>query len=147
MNYGKIRNTTYLEENVVDFTIFEGCFSSPKMSMSDIDGICERHGKFLVLEKKSNGAQLTTGQRITLEALHKTNEKFTIVIVYGTEFAPRKIEVWEAHTKQKFFIALPNMSSATLHAIVKHWFACADTKTKTDFSTLITQMEDAFQTK
>ena len=56
--------------------------SNPKFSPSDIDGICERKGNFLVMEWKRPGEKFSKGQEILLRALAKTPH-FIVVIMYG----------------------------------------------------------------
>lgn len=48
---------------------------------TNMDGITERHGRFLVLEVK-RGEEISTGQHIMLERLSKV-PKFTVVVVWS----------------------------------------------------------------
>lgn len=62
-----------------------------KASMTDIDGIVERKGRFLALEFKRPGANLPSGQQIFLARLACLPE-FTVFIVWGRRpFAPEDI--------------------------------------------------------
>lgn len=49
---------------------------------SNVDGILERHGKFLVLEWKRDNEDLSMGQTILLTALAR-QPNFTVILVYG----------------------------------------------------------------
>lgn len=65
--------------------MLDDCFPG-KIGMSDIDGIVEVGGRFLVMEFKSAGSGLTTGQRIMFERLTAENldpMKFTVIVVCG----------------------------------------------------------------
>ena len=48
--------------------------------ISDIDGVIERNGYFLVLESKNSGERLPQGQKILLEQLSRL-QKFTVIVV------------------------------------------------------------------
>lgn len=64
---------------------FDDCFPG-LIGMSDIDGVVEQGGRFLFLEWKSNGAQLTTGQRIMFENLTSLSPdpmKVVVMVVSG----------------------------------------------------------------
>ena len=67
-----------------------------KLKPSDIDGLIERNGKFLVIETKHpNSKQIPKGQFITLKRLHDTG-LFTIVIAYGENSNPTEMDIWYA---------------------------------------------------
>lgn len=67
----------------VDFSFLCGVIeSNPKAIPSNIDGIMERRGRFLVLEWKHRGEETKDGQRMCLQALAWL-ERFTVVVVYG----------------------------------------------------------------
>lgn len=64
---------------------FDDCFPG-RIGMSDVDGIVEIAGRFLLLEWKSEGGRLTTGQRIMFERLTGGNSnpmKFTVILISG----------------------------------------------------------------
>lgn len=64
----------------------------PKNHPGDIDGIMERHGQFLIIEKKMPGARVVpwSGQARTLKALHNLGV-FTIIYMWGDETCPQEI--------------------------------------------------------
>jgi len=64
-----------------DFENLEGCFGNTRIMPTDIDGLVERNGKFLVIEFKPVGKQTPTGQVITLTRLAAI-PGFTVIIVY-----------------------------------------------------------------
>ena len=49
---------------------------------SNVDGILERNGQFLILEWKRPGEKVSDGQRIMLQAL-AAKPSFMVVIIYG----------------------------------------------------------------
>ena len=65
--------------------VFDECFPG-RIGMSDVDGIVEIAGRFLLLEWKAEGGRVTTGQRIMFERLTSGNSnpmKFTVILVSG----------------------------------------------------------------
>ena len=74
---------------VVDYGELIGLIpSNEKFSPSDIDGICERNGQFLVMEWKRpkddeyEGEKVSYGQQRLLQSL-AAKEGFIVIIVYG----------------------------------------------------------------
>ena len=49
---------------------------------SNVDGIAERNGNFLILEWKRSGEKVSEGQKRLLQAL-AANPRFMVVIIYG----------------------------------------------------------------
>lgn len=119
-----IRNAEAYVAGVWDWGILRGCFADTKIEPTDIDGLVERHGHFLLIEAKDTGVNVKTGQRITLEALHKTG-LFTILIVWGPTNSPEKIELWTQQTRRTYDPA----GLDKLRDIVSRWFAWADDQT------------------
>jgi len=77
--FDNFNNLDYAIKQVLDFSIFNGFFAKEKQSMTDIDGICQRKDKFLIIEKKSGrGARLTLGQKILLEKLCEEGNKVVV---------------------------------------------------------------------
>lgn len=54
-----------------------------KLAFSDLDGIAEVNGHFLILEWKSHGGDIPTGQRILFERLTKLHRNISVVVVDG----------------------------------------------------------------
>ena len=55
---------------------------NPNLIPSNVDGILERNGQFLILEWKRPGEKVSEGQRIMLQAL-AAKPSFMVVIIYG----------------------------------------------------------------
>ena len=112
-----IKNPHSFLAGVWDWGILRGCFGQTRIEPTDIDGLVERNGYFLVLEAKSPNAKVKTGQKITFESMLKTG-KFTVMIIYGQQNQPEKVEVWTPHEKRTFDPAGTDM----LKALVAQWF-------------------------
>lgn len=89
-----IRDQAKKTESEWDYAFLEDCFSR-RIRPSDIDGIVERNGHFLVLEAKLPGGYVSEGQRIMLNELvrlphrrHAGRPAFTVVVFWGK--CPRK---------------------------------------------------------
>ena len=79
--------------------------SNPKFSPSDIDGICERKGNFLVMEWKRPGEKVSEGQKRLLQAL-AANPKFMVVVIIGnTDNGTNIQEYWQYAADGKVFKA------------------------------------------
>ena len=77
-----IRSFEDLERNTWDWACFDGCFGDTKISMSDIDGVVERNGQFLVIETKSTGTPVPMGQSIMFSSFTRLPE-FRVLVVWG----------------------------------------------------------------
>jgi len=67
----------------IDYGFMQGLISeNPNFVPSNIDGIIERNGVFLVFEWKRPKEKISKGQEILLKALAKTHG-FTVVIMCG----------------------------------------------------------------
>jgi len=77
-----IRSVASFMRSLPDWTEFNTCFEPSRIRISDIDGIVERNGHFLVLDLKHPNTTLNTGQRILYQQL--VRKGFTVVIVFGT---------------------------------------------------------------
>lgn len=69
------------DKNLVKLGVFDECFPGA-IGFSDMDGVVEINGHFLLFEWKYGDAALPDGQRIMFE--HMTQDKrWTVVIVNG----------------------------------------------------------------
>jgi hypothetical protein len=94
-----------------------------KIRPMDIDGIVERNGHFLVLEGKSLGASMSTGQRITLENLSE-KPKVHVLILYGEPKSskPEKMRLLDHHSEP--VSCDPEMVRKVVKSWVKHAESC-----------------------
>lgn len=97
----------------------------PKNHPGDIDGIMERHGQFLIIEKKSNGTRITpwSGQARTLKALHNLGV-FTIIYLWGQEGDPSEICVIEPN--DEFRIRPRPCTYKQFIEILRKWWGFAE---------------------
>ena len=66
-----------------DYADFKGLIpDNPMFVPSNVDGIAERNGKFLVMEWKNSKEKVSTGQKIMLQSL-ASKPDFMVVIIYG----------------------------------------------------------------
>lgn len=77
---GLMRNAYATHTDYVDF---QGLIpENPHFVPSNVDGICERNGKFLIMEWKRPKEKVSKGQKYLLQSLAK-KEDFMVVIIYG----------------------------------------------------------------
>ena len=66
-----------------DYGDFKGLIeSNPLFIPSNVDGIAERNGHFLIMEWKRDAEKVSEGQKRLLQAL-AFNPRFMVVIIYG----------------------------------------------------------------
>ena len=66
-----------------DYAEFKGLIeSNPLFIPSNVDGIAERNGNFLIMEWKRDAEKVSEGQKRLLQAL-ASNPRFMVVIIYG----------------------------------------------------------------
>ena len=66
-----------------DYGDFKGLIpDNPAFLPSNVDGIAERNGHFLIMEWKRDKEKVSEGQKRLLQAL-AANPKFMVVIIYG----------------------------------------------------------------
>lgn len=85
-----IRSQSAYKNSFWDWTRYNSCFAPTKIRISDLEGIVERHGLFLMIETKQPGIDPDEGQRILLERLAALPD-FTVIIVWGVLNQPEKM--------------------------------------------------------
>ena len=79
--FNKIMRNAYATH--IDYGAFKGLIpNNPAFCPSNIDGIAERNGKFLVMEWKRPNEKVSDGQRRLLQAFAKKPD-FTVLIIEG----------------------------------------------------------------
>lgn len=118
-----IRNKQNYLDSIWDWSILNGCFKG-KIAPTDIDGLVERNGRFLLLETKSPGVPINTGQQRTHDALLATGV-FTVMVIWGNAGQPEKLRVSIQHNGK---VAVQEMEADTdvLRDVVRRWFLFAD---------------------
>ena len=69
------------DKNLVKLGVFDECFPG-NIGFSDIDGVVEIDGHFLLIEWKYGDSELPEGQRIMFENMTK-DERWIVVLVNG----------------------------------------------------------------
>lgn len=90
-----IRNLDKYVANLWDWGFLDGCFSGTRIRVSDLDGIVERNGEFLVIEAKSAGAPIPKGQAIMFERMVRTG-RHTVFVFWGQPSTPERMRVYSA---------------------------------------------------
>lgn len=107
-----------------DWGFLDGCFQGTNIRPSDIDGIVERNGQFLVIETKGAGVSIPEGQQILLSRMPRTC--FTILFIWGQPNKPERMQVWypgEAKPRPQCLA-----SEADVRDVVARWFNWANTQ-------------------
>ena len=120
-----IRDREKFAERLWDWGFLNECWGG-KIRPSDIDGIVERNGYFLILEGKPANQEPNKGQQILLQMLTKKIETCTALILYGEPGDP------------KFYRRVSNgnicdkkpCGKRDIIAICKAWFNAVDSKRK-----------------
>lgn len=106
-------------DGVFDWAWTDGCFGETKIKPMDIDGIVERHGRFLVFETKNPGVVIPKGQRITLRALVNTGV-FTVMVIWGKGEIEEFCVVYPDGKKKE------GNTEEEARQVVKEWYQEAD---------------------
>jgi len=113
-----IRRPDLYLESAWDWSILRGCFGDSKIEPTDVDGLVEKNGRFLILEAKKPGVRIKQGQMLTFNALRNTG-LFTIIIVWGENNRPQEMLVMYPPPFE------PKWGKATLEdlrRVVKWWY-------------------------
>ena len=97
--------------------VLKGCFGNTTIEPSDIDGIVERNGYFLVIEAKGKNARLSRGQEIMLRRLAKI-DKFTVIVVWGDKYKPERLLVMTKEGDKNY----ENINVSKLRHVVIEWW-------------------------
>ncbi len=87
-----IENERAFLDGIWDWAILDGCFGETRIKPTDIDGLVERNGHFLMLECKSPGVPVKQGQAMMLNRAVTTGF-FTAMIVWGEQNKPEKLHI------------------------------------------------------
>jgi hypothetical protein len=115
-----IRNPNTYQASFWDWTFLNECFAPTKIRVSDIDGIVERHGRFLWIETKAPGEIVETGQEIMHDAALATG-KFSVLLIWGE---PNDPIAYCLRVRQRDQEGLGG--KAAILGVVRRWFAWAD---------------------
>ena len=118
-----IENMDKYLESQWDWSVLDGCFGETRIKPTDIDGLVERNGQFLLIEAKLPGAKLKMGQRLTLEALHKTGI-FTIACIWGK--CPEVDQMVVHDPGDTMWRPVYEADTQVFALVVSRWFEWAD---------------------
>jgi|SRR3990172_10311647 len=97
-----------------DWGFLDRCFEPTRIRLTDVDGIVERRGHFLLIEAKSPGKDVPTGQQIMFNHLSAI-PNWTILVIWGeAPDQPISCMIWG---KEKQIA-----SQDTIRQIVSRWF-------------------------
>jgi hypothetical protein len=121
-----IRNIDHYVAALWDWDCLSGCFGNSRIRVSDLDGIIERNGRFLVLEAKSHGASVSTGQRRMFDEMAKTGV-FTIIVLFGETNNPQRMRVTTQQEDGRVVSVEKQASMADVRDMVQRWYRFANT--------------------
>jgi hypothetical protein len=116
-----IRDLQRFVDALWDWGILDGCFGNTRIKPTDIDGLVERNGQFLLLEAKGPNAPIPYGQEITFKNLLKTGI-FTVIVIWGNPGKPEHMQIYRPDCPAKKREA----GLADLRRVVSEWYRCAD---------------------
>jgi len=116
-----IRNKDHYMACLWDWGFLDICFGGTKIRVTDVDGLVERKGHFLLIEAKSSGAPVPKGQSIMFDALVK-NPKWSVLVVWGNTNKPEEALMWG----NKLFKA----DEAKIQEIVHRWYNDANSTSR-----------------
>ena len=117
-----IRNLDHFIASLWDWGFIEKVLPG-KLAVSDVDGVIERKGSFLLLEAKQPGASMPLGQKIMFSSFLKLPQ-FTVIELWGRK---NKVESLRVSRKKKT-VSMNPATNADLKKIVKWWYECANRK-------------------
>lgn len=113
-----IRNEKYYHDSWWDWTPYNQCFDGTKIRITDVDGLVERKGHFLLIETKRPGVDIPSGQRILFDRL-KEQPRWNILVIWGETNCPQTYQLWGYST-----IYRGNQSD--IIQVLRRWFRHAN---------------------
>lgn len=88
-----IRNKDTFMQNLWDWGFLDDCFGGTRIRITDVDGLVERKGHFLLIETKSPGKDIPRGQQILFDAIAK-QPNWHILVIWGLPNVPTMAQIW-----------------------------------------------------
>jgi len=108
-----------------DYAEFKGLIpANPAFVPSNVDGIAERNGHFLIMEWKRPGEKVSEGQKRLLQALAATPKFMVVVIIGDTDNGTNIQEFWQYTTDGKPFKS--GIGFGSFKEWYKLWYEIAD---------------------
>lgn len=124
-----IRNDQSYMEGIWDWGILRGCFGTTNIEPTDIDGLVERNGHFLVIETKRPGVMVPLGQDIMFRSFVKACGA-VVIVVWGERNSPAALRVYS--TQHPDGRNEDNAGIERLRLLVTRWFEKANAATVPD---------------
>jgi len=121
-----INNPQTFVSQLWDWGVLNGCFGQSNIKPTDVDGLVEHRGHFLMLEAKNNGVPIPKGQSILHDAW--LAQRNSLIVVYGEPGNPSKLEYYPFGRKTAHVAEPANIE--TLRKAVSHWYRKAHDKPK-----------------
>ncbi len=123
---GNIRNLENFVDNLWPWDVFNDCFINSDgkhsgIAFSDLDGIVERKGDFIVVEGKGIGVSIPPGQRRMFWHLVNTG-RFTIVILWGEPGIPTEYEVF-TYSNGPTTSGKQKCNLEQIKQLIKNWYS------------------------
>lgn len=115
-----INNPKSFTEQLWDWAVLDGCFGQSKIKPTDVDGLIEHNGHFLMLEAKNDGVPVPLGQAI----LHQSwlDNGNSLIIIYGEPGKnPQKLECYIFG--RRIVREIEPASIEMLRTVVSYWYA------------------------
>lgn len=116
-----INNPAKFMEGIWDWKILNGCFDPTRITPTDIDGCVERNGHILVIEAKSPGVEIPTGQEIMFKNMTKTG-KISVMVVWGETNKPEEMKLFSPFGEEE----KKKVDISGFRERVTSWFKWAD---------------------
>jgi len=116
-----IRDLKKYTESLWDWGFLDGCFKR-NIKVTDIDGLVEAGGRFLLLEAKSSNAPIPDGQRFAFEALVKTG-LWTVLVMWGKPNEPESYLLMDGRPGRP---EIKSCDRTEIQFIVSTWFEIVD---------------------
>ena len=113
-----IRNADNFAASWWDWTLFNDCFQPTKIRITDVDGLVERNGHFLLIETKGIGVPVPQGQAILFDAIRR-DSRWHVLVVWGDTNQPQRWKVWGY--RAEFTGGMDD-----LRKLIRRWFRYAD---------------------
>jgi hypothetical protein len=113
-----IRSAESYQQSWWDWIPYNECFAPTRIRITDVDGLVERNGHFLLVETKGNGVPIPTGQQILFNHLIE-DKRWHVLIVWGETDSPTQFQLWG---KPAIYAA----DVAILKNVFRRWFAYAN---------------------
>lgn len=117
-----IRNLEKYVDSLWDWGFLDRCFKR-NIKVTDVDGLVENGGQFLLIEAKSRGVLIKRGQKLAFMALVETGF-FEVLIIWGEKNKPEKYLLLKKPSD--IFIEPKNCDEAEIRFIVNTWFERAE---------------------